>query len=78
MDEIAELRDALDRLHAALDDLVVRGVRAAGTPDLARLAALRDEFRDGGGRAPRRPAHHPRRRRPGRRPGRRGAPCCGR
>lgn len=45
MDEIAELRDALDRLHAALDDLIVRGLRAAGAQDLARLAALRDEFR---------------------------------
>ena len=48
MDEIAELRDALDRLHAALDDLVVRGVRAAGARDLARLTALRDEFRAAG------------------------------
>ena len=48
MDEIAELRDALDRLHSALDDLVVRGVRAAGAQDLARLAALRDEFREAG------------------------------
>ena len=48
MDEIAELRDALDRLHAALDDLVVRGLRAAGPQDLARLAALRDEFRAAG------------------------------
>jgi hypothetical protein len=45
VDEIAELRDALDRLHAALEDLVVRGLRAAGPQDLARLAALRDEFR---------------------------------
>lgn len=48
MDEIAELRDALDRLHAALDDLVVRGLRAAGPQDLARLTALRDEFRAAG------------------------------
>ena len=48
MDEIAELRDALDRLHAALDDLVVRGVRAAGARDLARLTALRDEFQAAG------------------------------
>ena len=43
MDEIAELRDALDRLHAVLEDLVVRGLRAAGAQDLARLAALRDD-----------------------------------
>ncbi len=48
MDEIEELRDALDRLHAALDDLVVRGLRSAGPRDLARLAALRDEFRAAG------------------------------
>jgi hypothetical protein len=48
LDDIAELRDALDRLHAALDDLVVRGVRAAGAQDLARLTALRDEFRAAG------------------------------
>jgi hypothetical protein len=44
MDELALLRDALDRLHAAADDLVVRGLRAAGPQDLAKLAALRDEF----------------------------------
>lgn len=48
MDEITELRAALDRLHAAVDDLVVRGVRSAGPTDLARLRALRDEFRDAG------------------------------
>ena len=48
MDEIAELRNALDRLHAALDNLVVRGVRAAGGADLARLTAWRDEFRTAG------------------------------
>jgi hypothetical protein len=48
VDEIAELRNALDRLHAALDDLVVRGLRAAGPQDLARLGSLRDEFRGAG------------------------------
>jgi hypothetical protein len=48
VDEIAELRDALDRLHAAMDDLVVRGVRAAGPQEVARLVALRDEFRTAG------------------------------
>jgi hypothetical protein len=48
VDEIDELRDALDRLHAALDDLIVRGLRAAGSPDLARLTVLRDEFRQAG------------------------------
>jgi hypothetical protein len=48
MDEIAELRDALDRLHAVVEDLVVRGLRAADPQDLAKLAALRDEFRAAG------------------------------
>ena len=48
MDEIAELREALDRLHAALDDLVVRGLRSAGPRDLAKLTALRDEFHAAG------------------------------
>ena len=48
MDEIDELRDALDRLHGAMDDLVVRGVRAASASDIARLTALRDEFRAAG------------------------------
>ncbi|MCI0704902.1 MAG: hypothetical protein L0241_27905 [Planctomycetia bacterium] len=48
MDEIDELRDALDRLHSAMDDLVVRGVRSAGASEIARLAALRDEFRTAG------------------------------
>jgi hypothetical protein len=48
VDEIAELRDALDRLHAAMDDLVVRGVRSAGAAEVARLGALRDEFRTAG------------------------------
>ena len=48
MDEIDELRNALDRLHAAMDDLVVRGVRAAGAKDVAKLTALRDEFRTAG------------------------------
>lgn len=48
MEELAELRDALDRLHNALDDLAMRGLRAAGPQDLARLTALRDEFKDAG------------------------------
>lgn len=48
MDEIAELRDALDRLHAAMEDLLVRGLRAAGPQDLAKLTLLRDEFRNAG------------------------------
>lgn len=48
MDEIAELRNAIDRLASALDDLVVRGVRVAGSQDLVRLNSLRDEFRTAG------------------------------
>jgi hypothetical protein len=48
VDEIEELRGGLDRLSAALDDLLVRGVRSAGAQDLARLSALRDELRASG------------------------------
>ena len=48
MDEAAELRGALDRLHAAMDDLAIRGLRAAGPKDLAKLTSLRDEFRTAG------------------------------
>lgn len=48
MDEIAELRDALDRMQSAFDDLAMRGLRAAGPAELKSLAALRDEFRDAG------------------------------
>lgn len=48
MDEVAELRDGLDRLYAALDDLVVRGLRAAGAKEIARLSALKEEFRAAG------------------------------
>jgi hypothetical protein len=48
VDEIDELRDALDRLHAALEDLIVRGLRAAGPQELARLTALADELRRAG------------------------------
>lgn len=48
MDEIDELRDALDRLHAAFDDLIVRGLRSAGPQELARLTALGEELRRAG------------------------------
>jgi hypothetical protein len=48
VDEIAELTNALDRLQGALDDLVVRGVRAAGAAELTRLTSLREEFRSAG------------------------------
>ena len=43
-DDTSELRDTLDRLHVALDDLAVRGLRSSGPHDLAKLAALRDEL----------------------------------
>jgi hypothetical protein len=48
VDEIDEVRGALDRLHAALDDLIVRGLRSAGPQELARLGALGDELRRAG------------------------------
>src|SRR4051812_35938436 len=48
MDEIGELRNALERLQTAMDDLAVRGVRSAGAADVGRLRALRDEFRSAG------------------------------
>jgi hypothetical protein len=49
LDEIAELRDGLDRPHTAPDDLVVRGGLAAGPQDLVdRMSGLGDEFRAAG------------------------------
>ena len=48
MEEFTELRQALDRLHSAIDELAVRGLRAAGPQDLAKLSALRDEFQSAG------------------------------
>jgi hypothetical protein len=42
--EVAEVLQTLDRLHAALADLVVRGLRSAGPAQLAPLEALREEF----------------------------------
>jgi hypothetical protein len=48
LDEIAEIREALDRLHSATDDLIVRGIRAAGPQEIARFASLRDELRAAG------------------------------
>ena len=38
----------LARLQATLDDLIVRGLRAAGPCEMARLIALGDEFRRAG------------------------------
>jgi hypothetical protein len=42
--ETAEALHALDRLHGALEDLVVRGLRSAGPAQLAALDSLREEF----------------------------------
>ena len=44
MDEIAELRDALDRLHTLFEELLLRGLRAAGAKEITRLTNIRDEF----------------------------------
>ena len=48
MEEAAELREALNRAHTLFEDLTVRGLRSAGAKELARLSALRDEFRAAG------------------------------
>ena len=48
MDEIAELREALDRLHTLFEDIMLRGLRSAGAKEIARLTNLRDEFRTAG------------------------------
>src|ERR687888_230765 len=42
--ETTEALHALDRLHGALEDLVVRGLRSAGPAQLAALDSLRQEF----------------------------------
>ena len=44
MSEIDEILQAVDRLHGALADLVLRGLRSAGPAQLAPLEALREEF----------------------------------
>ena len=48
MDEIAELREALDRLHTLFEELMLRGLRSAGAKEITRLANIRDEFRTAG------------------------------
>lgn len=48
MEDAAELREALDRLHTALEEAALRGLRSAGPAELNRLANLRDEFRTAG------------------------------
>jgi hypothetical protein len=42
--EAIEVLQTVDRLNAALADLVVRGLRSAGPAQLAPLEALREEF----------------------------------
>src|SRR4051812_26753021 len=42
--EITEVLQTIDRLHAVLADLAVRGLRSAGPAQLTPLEALREEF----------------------------------
>jgi hypothetical protein len=44
MDELDEIVQTIERLEGALEDLTVRGLRAAGPQDLSRLRALHEEF----------------------------------
>jgi hypothetical protein len=44
MDEITEIAQTVERLEVALEDMTVRGLRAAGPQDLARLRALHEDF----------------------------------
>jgi hypothetical protein len=44
MSEIREIQHAIDHLHTALGDLIVRGLRSAGPAQLAPLENLREEF----------------------------------
>jgi hypothetical protein len=44
MSETAEILQAIDRLHEALAEMVVRGLGAAGPARLAVLRGLREEF----------------------------------
>jgi hypothetical protein len=43
-DELQEVLQALQHARTLLDELVVRGVRAAGPAELGRLDALREEL----------------------------------
>jgi len=43
-DELQEVLQALQQARTLLDDLMVRGVRAAGPGELGRLDALREEL----------------------------------
>lgn len=49
-DELQQVLQALERSRTLLDELVVRGVRAAGPADWARLDALKDELLRAGAR----------------------------
>jgi hypothetical protein len=44
MSEVVEVLQTMDRLHAALADLTVRGLRSAGQAQLGPLEALREEL----------------------------------
>jgi len=46
--EINELRVSLDRIRSMLEGLVVRGLRACGSDDLAQLKAFADELERSG------------------------------
>lgn len=48
VDEITLLRAALDRLQGAMEDIALRGLRAAGAAEMAKLRSLADEFRTAG------------------------------
>jgi hypothetical protein len=49
MSDTHEILQTVERLHGALADLVVRGLRAAGREQLALLASLRQELERIGG-----------------------------
>jgi hypothetical protein len=42
--EFEEVAQAIDRLHGAIADLAMRGLRSAGPRDLAVLRGAREEF----------------------------------
>lgn len=46
--EVDELRASLDRIRTMLENLVVRGLRACGSEELAQLKAFADELEKSG------------------------------
>jgi hypothetical protein len=46
--EVDELRASLDRIRTMLENLVVRGLRACGSDELAQLKAFADELEKSG------------------------------